>query len=1014
MALSLIVGPPNSGRAGAVRERLEAELGRDPVLVVPTLEDASRFERELCEQGGPVLGTSILTFERLFEEVARATGASTRPALTRAQRLHMVRRAIATTDLGVLARSGRRPGFAGALAALIEEFQASGLDPATVKHTAEESVESSRYLIVLADLYRAYVDLRDELGLGDSHAAAAEATAAVRAQPDAWGPRPVVFYGFDDMTVEQLELVAALGAVTDATVSVTFEDRAALEARARLRAELLERGGEIVEQRESDPANTTSGLLFHLERGFLVDGVEPTELDPGLVLMEAAGERGQAEQIGTEIARLIATGVDPDGIAVVLRHPDRHGTVYEEVLGGFDIPVAVEARLPLHRTAVGRGLLALLRAEFGSRSAGDLLAFLRTPGRAWPDQADWLERAIRRGRLRTAAEAVEAWRGRSLFELDEMRGAEGASELLRTMARLARNVAEYPYDRQAPQPERERLLELRAAAAAATALEELAEIPGIEDGPGEAMACLEALEVDLWRGPSDGRVRVTGPYRVRARRVRHLFVASLQEGEFPRHDPGDPLVSEDARAELGLPARAEPEDEERYLFYVCISRPTERLYLCWRSCDDEGATASPSPLLDDVRELVAPAPPASGEPDPVDDAVRRRSLADVTVSPPDAPSADQLARSLAAAPRRNGIEVPDGLELSAELHESLRRRLENAARTTARRSRYPGPLETPAVVESLTKRPLFGASTLEEYALCSYRWFVDHELGPRGLDPDPDPLVQGSIIHRVLEELYRSPPGSDPLPRPGTVAAWRRRAGELANELAAESGLGGEDARSATSRARIEALVGGFLERESRASSPLAPDPELLEASFGAEDDDARPALDLGDFGIHGKIDRVDVTPDGRAGLIRDYKGSRRVTSGAKLLDEGKLQLQLYARALSRQWGIEPLGGVYEPLAATDDARPRGVLRKDERGAALDGVNAVDRDLLDPVEFEAALDAAAARAAEIVAGMRAGRIQRDPIDDRCPSYCTFQAICRRERAVGPEPSVAAKEDEEEQ
>jgi ATP-dependent helicase/DNAse subunit B len=1014
MSLSLIVGPPNSGRAGAVRERLEAGLGRDPVLVVPTLDDASRFERELCERDGPVLGVSILTFERLFEEVVRATGASTRPALTRAQRLHLVRRAIATTDLGVLARSGRRPGFATALAALIEEFQASGLDPATAEHAAAESAESSQYLAELAGLYRAYVSRRDELGLGDSHAAAAEATAAVRAQPDAWGPRPVVFYGFDDMTVEQLELVAALGAVTDATVSVTFEDRAALEARARLRAELLERGGEIAERREPDPANTSSELLFHLERGFLVDEVEPAELDPGLVLMEAAGERGQAEQIGTEIARLIATGVDPGDIAVVLRLPDRHGPMYEEVLEGFGIPVAVEARLPFQRTAVGRGLLALLRAEFGSRSANDLLAFLRTPGRAWPDQADWLERAIRRGRLRTAAESIEAWRGRSLFELDELRGAGRASDLLRTIARIARNVAEYPYDRQAPQPVRERLLELRAAAAAATALEELAEIPGIEDGPREAMACLEALDVDLWRGPSDGRVRITSPYRIRARRVRHLFVASLQEGEFPRHDPGELLVSEDARAELGLPARAEPEDEERYLFYVCISRPTERLYLCWRSCDDEGATASRSPLLDDVRDLIAPAPPASGEPDPVDDSVRRRSLADVTVSPADAASTDQLARSLAAAPRRNGIEVLDELEISAELRESLGRRLANAAESTARRSRYPGPLKTPAVVEALAERRLFGASTLEEYALCSYRWFVDHELDPRGLDPDPDPLVQGSIIHRVLEELYRSPPGPDPVPRPGTLAAWRRRAGELANELAAESGLGGKDARSATSRARIEALVGGFLERESRASSPLAPDPELLEASFGDEKDDARPALDLGGFGIHGKIDRVDVTPDGRAGLIRDYKGSRRVTSGAKLLDEGKLQLQLYARALSSQWGIEPLGGVYEPLAATDDARARGILRKDERGAALDGVNAVDRDFLDPDEFEAALHAAAARAAEIVAGMRAGRIQRDPIDDRCPSYCTFQAICRRERAVGPEPSVAAEEDEEEQ
>ena len=48
-----------------------------------------------------------------------------------------------------------------------------------------------------------------------------------------------------------------------------------------------------MEQREPDPANTSSGFLFHLERGFLVDGVEPAELDPGLVLMEAAGERGQ-------------------------------------------------------------------------------------------------------------------------------------------------------------------------------------------------------------------------------------------------------------------------------------------------------------------------------------------------------------------------------------------------------------------------------------------------------------------------------------------------------------------------------------------------------------------------------------------------------------------------------------------------------------------------------------------------------------------------------------------------
>ena len=43
MPISVIVGPPNSGRAGAIRERLEAALDREPVLVVPTADDAARF-----------------------------------------------------------------------------------------------------------------------------------------------------------------------------------------------------------------------------------------------------------------------------------------------------------------------------------------------------------------------------------------------------------------------------------------------------------------------------------------------------------------------------------------------------------------------------------------------------------------------------------------------------------------------------------------------------------------------------------------------------------------------------------------------------------------------------------------------------------------------------------------------------------------------------------------------------------------------------------------------------------
>lgn len=1019
MSIALIVGPPNSGKAGQIRARLEAALDRDPVLVVPTLDDADRFERELCEAsggGGAVLGVSIRTFDRLFEDVAQATGAGLPPTLTDAQRLYAIRLAVKRAAPQVLARSAARPGFAPALAALLDEAQGACLDPATIAaHAAEVSPESA-YLREVAALYGAYVATCDELGYGDDHVVASRATAALRARPQAWSARPVFVYGFDDLTVEQLELLSALAGAAEVTVAVAYEDRRALAARARLYQELCERGAEAAPPLEPDPANTESATLFHLERWFLRERAPRIEPDDGLVLMEAAGERGQAEQIGGEVARLLATGVEPDEIAVVLRTPDRHGPLFESVFAGLGIPAAVEAKLPFARTAVGRGLLALLRAALTSRRADDVLAFVRTPGIARPSDADWLERAIRRRGLRTAAEALEAWPGRHLFELEELAKHDRSPELLGAIARLARRIAERPHERQAPLAVRQHRLELRAAAIAADALEGLSELPAVEQPAREALATLEAIEVPLWRGPTDGHVRVTSPYRIRARRVGHLFVTSLQEGEFPRHDAAEPFLSDEQRGALGLRPRADADEEERYLFGVCLSRSTRRLYLCWRNCDDEGAEAAASPFLDDVRDLLAP-PPAEGKRDSLDRLVLRRRLGEVVFAPADAPSLDELGRSLASfgALGGDGVTVPAELGVADEDAKRLTARLRAAKARVSRPHLEPGPLSVPAVLDELRARELFGASTLEEYALCSYRWFVQHELSPETLDPEPEARAQGSVIHSVLEELYRDPPGGIPLPRPETLEAWRRRAFELIAAHASDHGLGGADARAVTARARMVALIGGFLEREAAVSTFLRPERELLEASFGEGEDDDRPPLELAGFRLHGKIDRVDVPESAEtAGLIRDYKVSRTVTTGANLDKEGKLQPQLYALALERLWQRRPLGGLYQPLAGTKSHRPRGIALAEESGGLLAGLGLYDNDLLDEEEFEAVLGAAAERAAEIVAAMRDGQIDRDPIDDRCPPFCTFQGICRRERAARQEPEAVEAEEEDEE
>src|SRR5262249_4510457 len=158
------------------------------------------------------------------------------------------------------------------------------------------------------------------------------------------------------------------------------------------------------------------------------------------------------------------------------------------------------------------------------------------------------------------------------------------------------------------------------------------------------------------------------------------------------------------------------------------------------------------------------------------------------------------------------------------------------------------------------------------------------------------------------------------------------------------------DPACVAARARCEAQVIGFLRRDAAAGTPLAPEPELIEASFGDGEHDSRPPLEIGDFGLHGKIDRIDVA-DGAA-LLRDYKPSREVPKAAELVNDGKLQLQLYSRAVERLWDRRPVGAIYEPLGATRDHRPRGVARNDESGL-FTGLELFDNDLFSPEDFEA-------------------------------------------------------------
>lgn len=1000
MPLQLILGPPNSGRAGRVRHALTAVLDRDPILVVPTVDDVYSFERELCA-GGAVLGAEVTTFDGLFRTVATAGGSPPRPGLTPAQRLGAVAAAIAEgrPRLGPLRRSAGQPGFPAALERLLEELQGAGLAPADVE-AAAATLEGSAYLGDVASLFAGYALLRDRLGLTDRHGVAREAIRLLSAGSAGWWARPAFVYGFDDLTRNQLDLIGGLAAAAEVTVALPYEEgNAVLRDRT---APLLERLGEIgvdsTETLPADPGNTPdSPLLFHLERGF--GAAEPSRMavDGSLVHLRSAGERGEAEAIAAEVARLLAGGVEPEEIAIVVRDPGRRGPLLAAVLESYGVPTALEAEVPAAATSVGRSLIALLEALLGTGRAADLLRYLRGPSGAPPGRVDWFERRLRRDRIPTAGAALSLWEER----LDEppadiarvREAAAGPATLTTAIGEMAAIAGARASSE----------LEARAAAAISTAMVERAELDGLAPAPGSLAQTLAGIGVRVWSGPVGDRVRIADPRRLRAARFDHVFVGSLQEGEFPRGGGAgaDPFLAESQRESLGLQPRRETEAEERYLFHACLALPRKQLFLSYRDSDENGVAEAPSPLLDDVRRLLDPAPSA-GEPDPIEARIRGRDLAQVVHRIGDAPSETELARAVAArGPGTDASSLLGVAGVADEVADRIGARVAAAARAEAA-SRAPGPLSNPSVIGALREVPAYGGTTLEGFDVCSYRWFVSHELAPETLDPTPDPLLQGGIVHAVLNALYRERPGGDPLPRPHTLAAWTGRGQELVAEVAAARGMGEHPAERAMLR-RIEGLLARFLDEEAQREA-TGFEPWLLEAGFSDAEEAERPPLAVDGWRLHGAIDRVDRAPDGRA-LVLDYKLSASVTPREKLEEEAKLQLQLYLIAVADLWEADPVGGLYHPLRGTSSRRPRGAVLEDEAASLVASYGISRTDLVDREGFEELLDTARHRAGEIVARMREGRINRDPGPRAglrghgiCPRFCDFAPICRRDRA----------------
>jgi hypothetical protein len=494
-------------------------------------------------------------------------------------------------------------------------------------------------------------------------------------------------------------------------------------------------------------------------------------------------------------------------------------------------------------------------------------------------------------------------------------------------------------------------VDAQAAAAARAALAELVD-PALEPvAPAELVDLLADLPVRVGEPPRPGAVAVTDPLAIRARRYRMVVLAGLQEGELPRAPSPDPFLDDGLRTRLaaaGLPlAPRDAVADERHLFYACVSRPTDRLVLAYRTADEEGGLGTPSFFLDDVRALFRAALPT-----------RERPLAQVAWPAAAAPTEAERARALAAS------EPPMEPPVLASLHGEPAR-------------------------AALVEQPAMSASGLEAYAGCPVRWLVEHHLRPKALEPDGAPLLRGGLAHRVLAaafERLRERRGSARLNADSLDDALVAL-DEATEEHAADVALDPDPAVHAALLRGMEADLRRTLEHE--AGCPTALEPERFELGFGREEHDL-PLVELagGRVTLRGQVDRVDVDRERGQAAIRDYKARDRHPVDTWERDT-RLQVALYMLAVQRLLGLEPVAGLYQPLAG-GDRRARGLVRED---AAERVGGCVANDVKDAAEFSATLEAAEATAAALADRLAGGELR--PCPATCsPRGCAYPGICR--------------------
>jgi RecB family exonuclease len=430
-------------------------------------------------------------------------------------------------------------------------------------------------------------------------------------------------------------------------------------------------------------------------------------------------------------------------------------------------------------------------------------------------------------------------------------------------------------------------------------------------------------------------VNILSTSAARGLRFPLVIIPGLDEGRFPAKLRQDPLLLDAERSSLRtLPLKFKRIDEEKLLFDMAARSAGKRLVLMTSRLDESSDRERiPSQFFLRVASAVC------GR------AVAMRDLIGGVIAGFHSVSLDN------PAPAAGDLPVDEGeirLRIVTAKRESARSTLHMLAKLEPLRMDRPlrydesrwlrkltsfdGRLTDPAIVRWAAQRigPSAGqvsASRIEEYVKCPYYFFLKRVMDLQAWEEKAkiegmDPLDRGFAIHSILEKFLTAS-GESLFQSPGE---------KLKQELEAQARISLDAARPAgladllweIERDALLRMLSGWLDFErSRADCDLHV--ARLEKTFGEFGPEEKfPAFRLNagrhGFDFRGRIDRVDLSGDGKRARVVDYKTGALPESMANkntrtlLMSGERIQIVIYTGALSvldEFKGVETIEGEY-------------------------------------------------------------------------------------------------------